>query len=154
MVSLNSYGNNNSGEYGEVLKLAEIKFYRSEINSVKAVFSWATPSTATGGKWGTQTVTAIVWKHEMSVGVRALDMDHKLILSLINQFDEAIGNGEGEDTVSGVISALHDYTVQHFGREEEMMAACLEFPKWRRAGGRILPGLIRRRAAEQRLFKA
>jgi len=60
----------------------------------------------------------------MSVGVRALDMDHKLILSLINQFDEAIGNGEGEDTVSGVISALHDYTVQHFGREEEMMAAC------------------------------
>ena len=99
-------------------------------------------------------MTAIVWKHEMSVGVRALDMDHKLILSLINQFDEAIGNGEGEDTVSGVISALHDYTVQHFGREEEMMAACLEFPKWRRAWGRILPGLIRSRAAEQRLFKA
>ncbi len=28
-----------------------------------------------------------------------------------------------------------------------------EFPKWRRAGGRILKGLVRRRAAEQALFK-
>ena len=32
--------------------------------------------------------------------------------------------------------------------------ACLEFPKWRRAGGKILPGLVRRRTAEQRLFEA
>lgn len=27
-----------------------------------------------------------------------------------------------------------------------------EFPKWRRGGGRILPGLVRRRAAERELF--
>jgi len=27
-----------------------------------------------------------------------------------------------------------------------------EFPKWRRAGGRILAGLVRRRAAEKALF--
>lgn len=27
-----------------------------------------------------------------------------------------------------------------------------EFPKWRRAGGKILPGLVRRRAAERALF--
>ena len=27
-----------------------------------------------------------------------------------------------------------------------------EFPKWRRAGGKILRGLVRRRAAERRLF--
>jgi len=27
-----------------------------------------------------------------------------------------------------------------------------ELPKWRRAGGRILPGLVRRRAAERALF--
>lgn len=30
--------------------------------------------------------------------------------------------------------------------------AVLEFPKWRRAGGKILRGLVRRRAAEQALF--
>jgi lysozyme len=31
-------------------------------------------------------------------------------------------------------------------------AAADEFPKWRKAGGRVLPGLVRRRAAEQELF--
>ena len=36
-------------------------------------------------------------------------------------------------------------------REYEEAAA--EFPKWRRAGGRILPGLVRRRAAERALFE-
>lgn len=32
--------------------------------------------------------------------------------------------------------------------------ACDELPKWRRAGGRILEGLVRRRAAEQELCHA
>lgn len=31
--------------------------------------------------------------------------------------------------------------------------AANEFWKWRRAGGRILPGLVRRRAAEERMFR-
>ena len=30
--------------------------------------------------------------------------------------------------------------------------ACNEFWKWRRAGGKILKGLVRRREAERRLF--
>ena len=32
--------------------------------------------------------------------------------------------------------------------------AANEFPKWRRAGGRVLRGLVRRRAAERELFLA
>ena len=32
--------------------------------------------------------------------------------------------------------------------------ALLEFPKWRRAGGKILRGLVRRREAEKQLFAA
>lgn len=34
----------------------------------------------------------------------------------------------------------------------ERRAAADEFPKWRRAGGRVIPGLVRRRAAERQLF--
>ena len=34
----------------------------------------------------------------------------------------------------------------------EYQNAADEFPKWRRAGGRILAGLVRRRAAERALF--
>ena len=32
--------------------------------------------------------------------------------------------------------------------------AAAEFPKWRRAGGKILRGLVRRRAAERNLFES
>ena len=32
--------------------------------------------------------------------------------------------------------------------------AANEFPKWRRAGGRILKGLVKRRAKERELFLA
>ena len=34
----------------------------------------------------------------------------------------------------------------------DRMGAADEFPKWRRGGGRILPGLVRRRAEERALF--
>jgi len=34
----------------------------------------------------------------------------------------------------------------------QFQKAANEFPKWRRARGRILPGLVRRRAAERALF--
>ena len=39
-------------------------------------------------------------------------------------------------------------------RGEYTLGAADEFPKWRRAGGRILAGLVRRRAAERALFLA
>lgn len=35
---------------------------------------------------------------------------------------------------------------------EDHLGAVEEFPKWRRAGGRILKGLVRRRAAEVQLY--
>ena len=37
---------------------------------------------------------------------------------------------------------------------EDYSGASAEFPKWRRAGGRILKGLVRRRKAERELFNA
>ena len=35
----------------------------------------------------------------------------------------------------------------------EYLGASDEFPKWRKAGGRILKGLVRRRGEERRLFR-
>ena len=34
----------------------------------------------------------------------------------------------------------------------DIMGAADEFPKWNRGGGRVLPGLVRRRKAERELF--
>jgi len=35
----------------------------------------------------------------------------------------------------------------------DIEGAAAEFPKWRKAGGRVLPGLVKRRALEQALFR-
>ena len=37
---------------------------------------------------------------------------------------------------------------------KEYESAAEEFPKWRKAGGRVLPGLVRRRKSERELFEA
>ena len=66
----------------------------------------------------------IHWTQDMSVGVESLDNDHKLLLSLVNQLDDAIRAGIGEDTVSSVLDALLDYAEYHFSREEALLDAC------------------------------
>ena len=66
----------------------------------------------------------IQWTPDFSVGVSSLDTDHKVMISLINQLDDAIKGGEPKETVSRVLDALLDYTNYHFAREETLMAAC------------------------------
>lgn len=67
---------------------------------------------------------AIQWTPEMRIGFESIDADHKMLVGLINQLDEAISTGRGEETVRTVLDALLDYTNYHFAREERMMAAC------------------------------
>ena len=50
--------------------------------------------------------------------------------------------------------ALQRSTLRMKLNRSEYQGAADEFPKWRIAGGRILAGLVRRRAAEQALFLA
>lgn len=66
----------------------------------------------------------IHWTPDMSVGVDSLDNDHKLLLSLVNQLDDAIRAGKGEDSVSSVLDAMIDYASYHFAREEALLEAC------------------------------
>ena len=50
--------------------------------------------------------------------------------------------------------ALQRSTLRMKLNRGEYLGAADEFPKWRRAGGRILAGLVRRRAAEETLLLA
>ena len=67
---------------------------------------------------------AITWTPAMSVGIEALDTDHKMLFGLINQLDAAIAKDEAGEIVASIINGLVDYTEYHFGREEAMMRAC------------------------------
>lgn len=50
------------------------------------------------------------------------------------------------------IGALGKSTLLKLLNEKNYIGASEQFPKWRMAGGKILKGLVRRRAAEQALF--
>lgn len=50
------------------------------------------------------------------------------------------------------LRSLRASTLLRLVNDGELAAAASEFPKWKFAGGRVLPGLIRRRVAERALF--
>ncbi len=67
-----------------------------------------------------------------------------------------------ENELSALISFTYNLGVGNLQKSvlrmklnrSDRIGAADEFPKWRRAGGRILRGLVRRRAAERELFLA
>jgi hemerythrin len=69
-------------------------------------------------------MAVIRWIPDFSVGIESLDTDHKVLISLLNQLEEAVEAGEPRDAVRRVLDSLLDYTDYHFDREETLMAAC------------------------------
>ena len=66
----------------------------------------------------------IVWSDDMSVGCKALDDDHKVLIQALNDFNFALENDEGVFVTDGIFTVLADYTNYHFAREEKVLAAC------------------------------
>lgn len=79
-------------------------------------------------------MSLITWQDSYSVGVPLIDDDHKLLVTLINQLDDAIQGGQGRDVVGSVLNVLEEYTRGHFGREELLMekAGYADLPPHRR----------------------
>ncbi|RCX33329.1 bacteriohemerythrin [Thioalbus denitrificans] len=63
----------------------------------------------------------VSWHESYSVGVAALDADHKKLLRLINNLQTAIHYQTGEEFIHEALDELVDYTRTHFGREEALM---------------------------------
>ncbi len=66
----------------------------------------------------------IGWTDQMSVGVPLLDTDHKIFIELINDLEECAKYPAYRDRVKDSLRRLIDYSRYHFGREEQVMAAC------------------------------
>lgn len=69
-------------------------------------------------------MASITWSEMMSVGVPALDADHKTLIGLINNLHRSVGDDEEYATLGSVLKALEEYAAHHFAREERVMAAC------------------------------
>lgn len=63
------------------------------------------------------------WSEAMSVGVPALDADHRCLVRIISLLQDAKGD-EAPRIVEIVLETLTVYCRYHFAREEQVMAMC------------------------------
>jgi hemerythrin-like metal-binding protein len=67
----------------------------------------------------------IEWKEDMSVGLDALDEDHKVLIRIINSIEAGSGDEPARpEIVNKAIADLERYASFHFDREEKVMEAC------------------------------
>lgn len=73
----------------------------------------------------------IDWNEKMSVGVEALDNDHKKIVDAINLLYEAVFKTQDREGIAAVLRDLGLYVEYHFECEERLMRLA-RFPDYNR----------------------
>jgi hemerythrin len=61
----------------------------------------------------------ITWDDSYSVNVEEIDLQHKKLISLINDLDEGMKSGKSKNILESIISELINYTKYHFDTEEK-----------------------------------
>ncbi len=64
----------------------------------------------------------VQWDDSLLTGHSMVDDDHRRLFGYIDQLHDAMVKGAGAEMVAEVVARLADYTREHFGREEKMMA--------------------------------
>jgi hemerythrin len=64
----------------------------------------------------------IAWNEGFSVGVAEIDRQHKRLMAMINDLDEAVTSGQRKDAISRILDELIIYTATHFRTEEKYFA--------------------------------
>gem|GEM_PF-186397 len=87
----------------------------------------------------------ISWDDEFSVGIDAIDRQHKHMLSLINKIDEVIQEGGTYEQFAPVLNDLIDYTDRHFAHEERLLDDnhCPDIGRHKRSHVRLREELLR-----------
>jgi hemerythrin len=60
----------------------------------------------------------IKWDDSFSVNVVEIDNQHKKLVSMINELNEAMLQAKSKAVMGGIINGLIDYTASHFKTEE------------------------------------
>ncbi len=62
------------------------------------------------------------WRDEYSVHIPEIDTQHRKLVDLINQLQEAMSDGRGRTVIEKVLEGLEAYTKSHFTSEEQLLA--------------------------------
>ena len=63
------------------------------------------------------------WTEDLSVGVKAFDEQHRMLVDFINRLNQALIVGDTQTAVADILTGLVKYTITHFAAEEELMTA-------------------------------
>lgn len=69
----------------------------------------------------------MVWKEELSVGVKLIDDEHKSLIQAVNDLFDACSQGKGRAKIAETMKFMEDYTVKHF-RDEENLQLRYSYP--------------------------
>ncbi len=64
----------------------------------------------------------IRWNNELSVGISSIDEQHKQLVNMLNELNDGLEQGKANDVLVKIFAGLADYTVKHFGYEEELFS--------------------------------
>ncbi len=60
------------------------------------------------------------WSSKLETGIKSIDDQHKKLVNMVNTLYSAISAGGGKEQLQRLLDDLIDYTVYHFGTEEEL----------------------------------
>jgi hemerythrin len=63
----------------------------------------------------------LTWKDEYRVRVREIDEQHQKLVAMINELNDAMGQGQAKAVLENILSKLVAYTVTHFAAEERLL---------------------------------
>ncbi len=63
------------------------------------------------------------WSQELSVNVREIDDEHRMLIGMINTLNEAMLAHKGREAQKATIDSMVDYAATHFATEERYMQA-------------------------------
>jgi len=66
-------------------------------------------------------MAAVTWTNDLSVGVGVIDEQHKMLVTHLNDFAEAVAAHQGPSAITSTLDFLVEYTNFHFAEEEKHM---------------------------------
>ncbi len=65
--------------------------------------------------------SAFPWRKEFNLNVKEMDKQHRVLVGIISDLQDAVKNGEGKVKLAEVLERLLAYTDKHFAAEEKLM---------------------------------
>ena len=71
---------------------------------------------------------AIIWRNGMSVANDLIDHDHHFMINFVNTIELILQNPKEKEMLMEVLDQLHDYSINHF-RREEVIQRKIQYPQ-------------------------